>query len=140
MTFIEGLTFIIKNRKDDSEITNPFYLYSRLSDICNETYEDKEKVKIYWKVTSQLNIIGVILEKGIEESLSLLKTLYFEIKNVDFKIYKECVYYSIKALDPLFNFKRKQENKTKEESFKVEKKNTISYILKNILKKNIFIT
>ena len=46
MTFREGLLCIYKNRQTDGEITDPFYLYCRLSDLASSSYEDKKKVKL----------------------------------------------------------------------------------------------
>ena len=113
MNFIESLKYIYQNRKDNNEIINPFYVYCQLSDLCNTSYEDVEKVKQYWKITSKINIADVLLQNGIDEGLKILKNLYFEISGIKFNEYKECVYYSVKALDANYKFKTKEKEDKK---------------------------
>ena len=144
MNFIDGLTYIYKNKKDESEINNPFYIYSRLSDLCNNSFIEKEKVKNYWKVTSQINIIQILLEKGTAEGLYILKSLFFELKDIPYSVYKECVYYSIKVVDPSFHFKSKtnniiQETKKRKDERKYNKNNIIANKIRNMIKRSVFI-
>lgn len=104
MTFLESLQHIYKTRKNDEEIINSFYLYSKLSDIRKDTLKDKDLTLLYWKVISQINVPSVLLIKGIKEGLPILKSLYFELNNVSFKDYKTCVYYTVKMIDPNYKF------------------------------------
>lgn len=108
MTFLESLQHVYKHRKNDEEIINSFYLYSRLSDIKKDTIKDAQLTLLYWKVISQINIPSVLMSEGIIEGLAILKSLYFELKGVHFNDYKICVYYTVKMLNPNYEFKRKE--------------------------------
>lgn len=48
MRFREGLLYAYQNRKTDGEMTDSFYLYCRLSDLCASSYEDKNNVGIFY--------------------------------------------------------------------------------------------
>lgn len=61
MNFREALNHIYKNRERDEDITNPFLLYSRLSDLCSSSYVDKEKVQLFHQINSRLNIVQAVL-------------------------------------------------------------------------------
>ena len=104
MNFLESLTYVYNTRSNDEEIINSFYFYSRLSDIKKDSLKDKDLTILYWKVISQINIPSVLMVKGINEGLSLLKQLYFELKGITFKEYKTCVYYTVKMIDPNYTF------------------------------------
>ena len=70
MTFREGLLHIYKNRQTDGEITDPFYLYCRLSDLCSSSYEDKRKTELFYAIDKRLCIFETLLkhaEKGEKE-------------------------------------------------------------------------
>ena len=103
MTFLESLQHIYKTRKNDEEIINSFYLYSKLSDIKKDSLKDKDLTILYWKVISQINIPSVLISVGIKEGLYILKSLYFELKDITFKEYKTCVYYTVKMIDPYYD-------------------------------------
>ena len=70
------------SKKNDEEIINSFYLYSKLSDIRKDTLKDKDLTILYWKDISQINVPSVLLIKGIKEGLLVLKSLYFELNNI----------------------------------------------------------
>lgn len=62
MTFREGLLHIYKNRQTDGEITDPFYLYCRLSDLCSSSYEDKRKTELFYAIDKRLCIFETLLK------------------------------------------------------------------------------
>lgn len=64
MTFREGLLHIYKNRQTDGEITDPFYLYCRLSDLCSSSYEDKRKTELFYAIDKRLCIFETLIKQG----------------------------------------------------------------------------
>ena len=73
MTFREGLLCIYKNRQTHGEITDPFYLYCRLSDLASSSYEDKKKVELFYAVDRRLCVFETLIKygkKGEEELLN----------------------------------------------------------------------
>ena len=75
MNFKEGLQHACKARRSDGEITDPFYLYCRLSDLCSSTFEDKKKVSLLYAVDKRLCIFETLLFKG-EEGQKELQEMY----------------------------------------------------------------
>ena len=104
MNFLESLTYVYNTRRNDEEIINSFYFYSRLSDIRKDSLKDKDLTFLYWKVISQINIPSVLMVKGVNDGLPLLKSLFFELNGVSFKEYKTCVYYTVKMINPKYKF------------------------------------
>ena len=72
MKFREGLLYIYKNRQTDGEITDPFYLYCRLSDLCSSTYEDKKKVELFYAIDKRLCVFETLIRKGENGEKELL--------------------------------------------------------------------
>lgn len=64
MNFKEGLNYIYKNHKEEFELTNPFVLYSRLSDLCSSSYEAKQKVQMFHQINQKINVIDLVLHDG----------------------------------------------------------------------------
>ena len=64
MNFREGLLHIYKNRRTDGEITDPFYLYCKLSDLCSGSYADKEKVELFYAIDKRLCIFETLIKNG----------------------------------------------------------------------------
>ena len=65
MKLEDALTYLYTSHIDKNEIINPFFLYSQLSDICNDTFKNKEEVKMYWKVISNVNIYEYLIDNGV---------------------------------------------------------------------------
>lgn len=66
MEFKKALATICQNRKNDSEITEPFLLYSRLSDLCSSSYGEKQKLLLFYEIDARLHLMKAIL-KGDED-------------------------------------------------------------------------
>ena len=64
MKFREGLLHIYKNRRTDGEMTDPFYLYCRLSDLCSSTYEGKRKVELFYAIDKRLCVFETLMKQG----------------------------------------------------------------------------
>lgn len=75
MNFKEGLLHAYQNRRTDGEITDAFYLYCRLSDLCSSSYEDKRKVRLLYAVDKRLCVFESMLKKG-KDGVRELKDLY----------------------------------------------------------------
>ena len=54
MNFREGLNYVYKNRSSDLELTDPFLLYCRLSDLCGSSFEDKHKVLLFYQIDKKI--------------------------------------------------------------------------------------
>ena len=74
MRFREGLLHIYKNRLTDGEITDPFYLYCRLSDLCYYTYEDKKKVELFYAIDKRLCVFETLIKQGVDGAKMLLNS------------------------------------------------------------------
>lgn len=74
MTFREGLLHIYKNRRTDGEVTDPFYLYCRLSDICSSTYEGKRRVELFYAIDRRLCIFETLIKGGKKGEVELLNS------------------------------------------------------------------
>lgn len=72
MKFREGLLHIYKNRRTDGEITDPFYLYCRLSDLCSTAYEDKDKVELFYAIDKRLCVFETLIKQGKNGEKELL--------------------------------------------------------------------
>ena len=75
MNFKEGLLHACKTRRADGEITDPFYLYCRLSDLCASTLSDQKKVSMLYAVDKRLCIFETLLSKK-EDGARELKEMY----------------------------------------------------------------
>ena len=74
MKFREGLLHIYKNRQTDGEITDPFYLYCRLSDLCSSSYEDKKKVELFYAIDKRLCVFETLIKQGKNGEKELLNS------------------------------------------------------------------
>lgn len=93
MTFREGLLHIYKNRQTDGEITDPFYLYCRLSDLSSSSYGDKKKVELFYAVDKRLCIFETLIKygkKGEEELLNSYMVVSELLSEDSFKKLIEC--------------------------------------------------
>jgi hypothetical protein len=93
MTFREGLLCIYKNRQTDGEITDPFYLYCRLSDLASSSYEDKKKVELFYAVDRRLCVFETLIKygkKGEEELLNSYMVVSELLSEDSFKRLIQC--------------------------------------------------
>ena len=70
-----ALTYLYSSYINKIELTDPFVLYSQLSDIC---FDDYEEVRTYWNVISKINIFESLLDKGINKGIDYLWGKYSE--------------------------------------------------------------
>ena len=114
MRLVEALKYVYSSHRTLEELTNPFILFSNLSDLCNDSFIAKEEVKDYWKVISKVNIYKHILENDdpdIKTKLMKLYSQFGEYFSID--LYKKMIDYTISSVPKLV---------TKTETKKVIKK------------------
>lgn len=79
MKFKEALAQIVNT--DNAEcVADAFYLYSRLSDLCT-SYEDREKINIFFKLDKRLKIFKCIQTEG-KVAIPILKAGYPAVKDI----------------------------------------------------------
>lgn len=66
MNFREGLNYIYKNHSSDLELTDPFVLYCRLSDLCSSSYEDKHKVVLFYQIDKKIKVVQSIINNDFD--------------------------------------------------------------------------
>ena len=113
MKFREGLLHIYKNRQTDGEITDPFYLYCRLSDLCSSTYEDKKKVELFYAIDKRLCVFETLIkqgENGEKELLNEYMVVSELLSQESFKKLIECAVWvmSPTAQIPVANAKKEE--------------------------------
>ena len=81
MEFREALKFVYQNRKTEGDITDPFYLYCRLSDLCKSSYQAKNMIELFFKIDKRVLIFGKILENK-KESRDNLLSCYDMVKDL----------------------------------------------------------
>lgn len=77
MNFREGLNYVYKNRSSDLELTDPFVLYCKLSDLCSSSFEDKHKVVLFYQIDKKINVVQSILNNDFD-----VITKYSEVKDL----------------------------------------------------------
>ena len=63
MNFLDSIGYLYHNRISDTEFTDPFLLYCRLSDLCKSSYEDKRKVSLFYQIDKKINLARAIIDK-----------------------------------------------------------------------------
>lgn len=79
MNFKQALLNIVQTESRE-KLFNPFYLYSRLCDLCT-SYEDKEKVEDLFELDKRLGVIKNILTDGALAAATL-KSAYPAVKDI----------------------------------------------------------
>ena len=113
MKFREGLLHIYQNRQTDGEITDPFYLYCRLSDLCSSTYEDKNKVELFYAIDKRLCVFETLIKQGKNGEKELLNSYIIVselLREESFKKLIECAVWvmSPTAQIPVANEKKEE--------------------------------
>lgn len=110
-----ALTYLYSSHLNKLELIKPFILYSTLSDMCNDTFENKEDVKTYWKVISKVNIYECLFAEGITNGVKKLKEMYSENSEYfSFSEYKKMIEYTLSSMNCFSNKEIKSKNKTNE--------------------------
>lgn len=100
MKFREGLFHIFQKRRSDGEVTDPFYLYCRLSDLCS-SFEEKQKVELFYAVDRRLSLFRTLLkdaEEGKRELLGYYAVVSDLLSEAQFRKLVDC---AVWAMDPM---------------------------------------
>ena len=88
MNLEEALIYVSISYINVNELTDPFLLYSTLSDLCNKTYKNKEELKMYWKIIQKINLYQLLFdlerEKAKEEIFKMYYLVSLEVGKDDF--------------------------------------------------------
>ena len=116
MNFREGLNYIYKNRRSDSELTEPFALFCKLSDLCGSTFEDKSKVELFHKINKKINVVKAILDKDVK-----IISRYSEVSDL---VSEEGFKGLINTIKKVFDLNYKEQRK--EDSKKIQNKKAVA--------------
>ena len=100
MTFREGLLHIYKNRQTDGEITDPFYLYCRLSDLCSSSYEDKRKTELFYAIDKRLCIFETLIKQGKNGEKALLNSYMVVSELLSEESFKKLIECAVWVMSP----------------------------------------
>jgi hypothetical protein len=79
--------------------------------MCNDTYENKEDVKLYWKVISKVNIYECLFNEGITNGVKKLKEMYSEYSEYFSLLeYKKMIEYTLSSMSYLTKKETKPKN------------------------------
>ena len=76
MNLRSGLLYIYSSYTHIEQVTNPFLLYSQLQDLCKDNYKTKDQVKEFFEISKRLNIIEVLINKGLVDGKRYLNDIY----------------------------------------------------------------
>ncbi|MBO5736298.1 MAG: hypothetical protein J6S04_00680 [Clostridia bacterium] len=100
MRFREGLLHIYKNRRTDGEMTDPFYLYCRLSDLCSSTYEDKNKVELFYAIDKRLCVFETLIKGGKKGEAELLNSYLVVSELLSEESFKKLIECAVWVMSP----------------------------------------
>ena len=134
MKLKEALITVYNNKQHQVEITDPFLLYSILSDYCTKTFEGRREIRIYWSVIKRVNIFDTLLEFNYERAIEILSRDYYLVcQDTSLNAYKKCIFLTCQAMYPSVfdteNGKEKFESLFTRES-KNKKKTQLEKLLK----------
>ena len=81
MDFKDAFKLIVSKGQEVS-LKDPFFVYSLLSDLCKSSYEKKDMVKKYYKLSKHINFYQIFLQNGLDLGLRVILGSYKLVKNV----------------------------------------------------------
>ena len=60
MEFLAALKTVYETRNSDDELSEPFLIYSRTTDLIGNSYEDKKKLSLFFAVSKRLNLLMLL--------------------------------------------------------------------------------
>lgn len=100
MEFREGLLTVYRGRQMDSEITDPFYLYCRLSDLCSSSYESKKKIALFYAVDRRLCVFETLLRDRVKGAKELKDSYCIVSDLLSEQMYCKLIECALWVLDP----------------------------------------
>ncbi len=62
MNFKDALKKVYKSSRNKEQLNNPFIVYSRVSDLIGNSYNDKKKVELFFKIKKEVNLFSLAAE------------------------------------------------------------------------------
>lgn len=77
--FKTALSVVYKTRNSDDELSDPFLIYSRMSDLIGNDYENEKKLKLFFAVEKRVNLFNEIAGNA---DVKILKKKYKSVSNL----------------------------------------------------------
>ena len=81
MNFKDALKKVYKSSRNKEQLNNPFIVYSRVSDLIDNSYNDKKKVELFFKITKEVNLFSLAAEYG-ENGKNKIICMYNDVKEL----------------------------------------------------------
>lgn len=81
MNFKDALKKVYKSSRNKEQLNNPFIVYSRVSDLIGNSYNDKKKVELLFKITKEVNLFNLAAEYG-ENGKNKIICMYNDVKDL----------------------------------------------------------
>lgn len=81
MNFKDALKKVYKSSRNKEQLNNPFIVYSRVSDLIGNSYNDKKKVELFFKITKEVNLFSLAAEYG-ENGRNKIICMYNDVKDL----------------------------------------------------------
>lgn len=120
MNINQAMAVLYSNERDKSRLSNWFYSYCVLADLCHDTFEDVRLVKIFRSISQKILLFDTLLDYGIETGLDCLKKGYNDNLNgicdvCEFADYKKIVFAVVSAIDPSYKVSIKKKRNPQEQ-------------------------
>lgn len=77
--FKTALSIVYKTRNSDEELSDPFLIYSRMSDLIGNDYENEKKLKLFFAVEKRVNLFAEI---ACNADAKILKKKYKSVSDL----------------------------------------------------------
>ena len=81
MNFKDALKKVYKSSRNKEQLNNPFIVYSRVSDLIGNSYNDKKKVELFFKITKEVNLFSLAAKYG-ENGKNKIICMYNHVKDL----------------------------------------------------------
>ncbi len=81
MDFKSALRKVYKSSRNKEQLNNPFIVYSRVSDLIGNSYNDKKKVELFFEITKEVNLFSLAAKYG-EDGKNEIICMYNEVKEL----------------------------------------------------------
>ena len=100
MTLVEAIYNFYDKYKNTTALVNQFLFFSYLSDYCNESLEEKNKLRDFRKLCLSFNLFSLLKIMDMESLIQYLKRHYSSFdKEMTIDQYKLVVFEFVKAID-----------------------------------------
>ena len=81
MEFTEALKKVYKSSRKKEQLNDPFLLYSRISDLIGDSYNEKKKAKTFFSISKKINLLELVGEYGKNCRSEIIKK-YDEVSEI----------------------------------------------------------